>query len=58
VYPEGEPVAVDHSPEGVEWVTPVTKFNRQTDAVVIGYAGNEPAMDWAYGDVCPVVPVQ
>jgi hypothetical protein len=25
---------------------PVTGFNRQTDAVTIGYAGNEPAMDW------------
>jgi hypothetical protein len=43
--------------EGVEWVTPVTEFNRQTDAVTIGYAGNEPAMDWAYGDVCLVVRV-
>jgi hypothetical protein len=43
--------------EGVEWVTPVTEFNRQTDAVTIGYAGNEPAMEWAYGDVCLVVRV-
>ena len=61
VYREGERIEMDpldHSPpEGVEWVTPVTKFNRQTDAVVIGYAGNEPAMDWAYGDVCLVVRV-
>jgi 2OG-Fe(II) oxygenase superfamily len=57
VCPEGERIAVDHSPEGVEWVTPVTKFNRQKDAVVIGYAGNEPAMEWAYGDVCLIVRV-
>jgi hypothetical protein len=57
VYPEGEPVAVDDSPEGVEWVTPVTKFNRQEDAVIIGYMGNEPGMEWAYGDVCLVVRV-
>jgi hypothetical protein len=41
--------------EGIEWVTPVTEFNRQTDPVVMGYAGNKPAMDWAYGDVCLVV---
>jgi hypothetical protein len=58
VYPEGETVEVDHTPpEGLEWVTPATKFNRQTDAIVIGYAGNEPAMDWAYGDVILVVRV-
>jgi hypothetical protein len=44
-------------PEGVEWVTPATQFNCQKDAVVIGYAGNEPAMDWALGDVCLVVRV-
>ena len=35
----------------------MTEFNRQTDAYVIGYAGNEPEMDWAYGDVCLVVRV-
>ena len=62
VHPEGVPISyypymeVD-VPEGVEWVTPVTEFNRKSDAVVIGYAGNEPAMDWAYGDVCLVVRV-
>jgi hypothetical protein len=57
VYSESDRRAVDHCPEGVEWVTPVTEFNRLTDAVVIGYAGNDPAMDWAYGDVCLVVRV-
>jgi hypothetical protein len=57
VYPEGEQIMVGNSPEGVEWVTPVTKFNRQADAVVIGYAGNEPGMEWAYGDVSLVVRV-
>jgi 2OG-Fe(II) oxygenase superfamily len=62
VHPEGAPIVDDpylevDIPEGVEWVTPVTEFNRQTEAVVIGYAGNEPAMDFAYGDVCLVVRV-
>ena len=41
--------------EGVEWITLVTELNRQTDPVIIWYAGNQPAMEWAYGDVCPVV---
>jgi hypothetical protein len=49
------PVENDHFPdvdfrEIMEWVTPVTESNRQTDAVVGGYAGNEPGMDWEYGD--------
>jgi hypothetical protein len=63
VHPEGAPIAyeVDISEgvewEGLEWVTPVTELNRQTDVVLIGYAGNEPAMEWAYGDVCLVVRV-
>lgn len=35
----------------------MTELNRQTDVVLIGYAGNEPAMEWAYGDVCLVVRV-
>ena len=53
-YPEGGQIENDRFSEadireGVEWVTPVTEFNRQTDAVTIGYAGNEPAVDWAYG---------
>jgi hypothetical protein len=61
-HPEGVPIENDLFPmedfrEAMEWVTPVTKFNRQTDAVARGYAGNEPAMDWAYGDVCLVVRV-
>jgi len=61
-HPEGVEIENDPFPEadileGVEWVTPVTEFNRQTDAVFIGYAGNEPAMDWAYDDVCLVVRV-
>ena len=59
-HPEGTQFETDLFPEmgvreGVEWVTPVTEFNRQSDAVTRGYAGNEPAMEWAYGDVCLVV---
>jgi hypothetical protein len=59
-HPEGAQIENDLFPEadireGVECVTPVTEFNRQTDAVT--YAGNEPTMDWAYGDVCLVVRV-
>ena len=64
VYPEGEGVLLPRDlfveadiPENLEWVTPVTQFNRKSDPVIIGYAGNEPAMDWAYGDVCLVVRV-
>jgi hypothetical protein len=61
-HPEGAWIENDLFPEGdfregVEWVTPVTEFNRQTDVVTIGYAGNEPGMDWAYGDICLVVRV-
>jgi hypothetical protein len=49
-HPEGTPEENDLFPEGdvregVEWVTPVTEFNRQTDPVTKGDAGNEPAMD-------------
>jgi len=60
VHSEGAPIADDpwlDIPEPVEWVTPRTKFNRQTDAVAIACAGNEPAMEWAYGDVCLIVRV-
>ncbi|KAF8493964.1 hypothetical protein F5888DRAFT_701539 [Russula emetica] len=57
VHPEGAPIGWDDISEGVEWVTPVTEFNRQKDAVTIGYAGDDPVMDWAYGDVCLVVRV-
>ena len=39
--------------EPVEWVTPLTWYNRQEGA----YAsyGNEPIVKWAYGDVCMIV---
>ena len=33
--------------EDIEWVTPMTAFNRQTDAFVTEWGGNE-----TYGDVC------
>lgn len=39
--------------EMVEWVTPVTVYNRQKGAYV--YLGNEASLDWAYGDVCMMV---
>lgn len=41
------------SPEHVDWVTPVTTFNRKTGAFAT--YGNEPSLDMAYGDVCLVV---
>jgi hypothetical protein len=43
--------------ELVEWVTPLTTYNRQTDAFATygtGY-GNESTLDWAYGDLCMIV---
>jgi hypothetical protein len=39
--------------EVVEWVTPVTVYNRQKGAYV--YLGNEASLGWAYGDVCMMV---
>ena len=39
--------------EQMEWVTPMTTFNRQED--VYPSYGNEPSLTWAYGDVCLVV---
>ena len=39
--------------ETVEWVTPVTVYNRQKEALV--YYGNDPSLRWAYGDVCMIV---
>jgi hypothetical protein len=39
--------------EMVEWVTPVTVYNRQKEAFVT--YGNEPSLNWAYGDVCMIV---
>lgn len=61
-HPAGGHIEDGHFPkedfgQGVEWVMPVTGFNRQTDPVALGYAGNEPAMVWAYGSVCLVVRV-
>jgi hypothetical protein len=40
-------------PEPVEWVTPLTTYNRQ-EAAFVSY-GNDPTLDWAYGDVCMIV---
>jgi hypothetical protein len=40
-------------PEPVEWVTPLTTYNRQEGA--FASYGNEPTLTWAYGDVCLVV---
>jgi hypothetical protein len=39
--------------EQVEWVTPVTEFNRQKSAFL--YYGNSSSLNWAYGDVCLIV---
>jgi hypothetical protein len=39
--------------EEVEWVTPLTPYNRHEGAFV-SY-GNEPTLNWAYGDVCMIV---
>lgn len=43
--------------EGIEWVTQVTELNRQADAIFRAHVGNEPEMEWVYGDVCLVVRV-
>jgi hypothetical protein len=34
--------------------TPMTVYNRQKEAFV-SYDGNEPSLNWAYGDVCMIV---
>jgi hypothetical protein len=39
--------------EPVEWVTPLTTYNRQEGA--FASYGNEPTLNWAYGDVCMIV---
>jgi hypothetical protein len=39
--------------EPVEWVTPLTNYTQREDA--FANYGNEPALTWAYGDVCMVV---
>jgi hypothetical protein len=39
--------------EPVEWVTPLTTYNRQKGA--FASYGNEPTLNWAYGDVCMIV---
>jgi hypothetical protein len=40
-------------PEPMEWVTPLTTYNRQEGAFATH--GNRPALNWAYGDVCMIV---
>jgi hypothetical protein len=40
-------------PEPVEWVTPLTTYNRREGA--FASYGNEPTLNWAYGDVCMIV---
>ena len=39
--------------ELVEWVTPLTTYNRQEGA--FASSGNEPSLNWVYGDVCMIV---
>jgi hypothetical protein len=39
--------------EQVEWITPVTEFNRQKSAYL--HYGNDSSVGWAYGDVCLIV---
>jgi hypothetical protein len=43
----------DERVERVEWVSPVTKFNRHRSA--FGTYGNEPSMDVVYADLCMFV---
>jgi hypothetical protein len=40
-------------PDHVDWVTPMTTFNRKAGAFVV--YGNEPSLGMAYVDVCMVV---
>jgi hypothetical protein len=52
VFQEGweiDPVGYEN-PEKVEWVTPVTTFNRQKGSYVT--YGNEPSVEMAYADLC------
>ena len=39
------------NPEKIEWVTPVTTFNRQKGTYTATY-GNEPSVEVAYADLC------
>jgi hypothetical protein len=41
--------------ETVEWVTPMTVYNRQKEAFVSYDDGNELSLNWAYGNVCMIV---
>jgi hypothetical protein len=41
------------NPEPVEWVTPLTTYNRKQDAFTT--YGDEATLSWAYGDVCMIV---
>jgi hypothetical protein len=53
---EGDEIESDPqfgTPEQIEWVTPVSEFNRQKDGF-ISY-GNDASLTWVYGDVCLVV---
>jgi len=50
---EYSPYETPEHREQVEWVTPVTEFNRRKDAFLC--YGNEASLEWAYGDVCLVV---
>jgi hypothetical protein len=43
----------DRDFELVVWVTPLTTYNRQEGT--FASHGNEPALSWAYGDICMVV---
>ena len=39
--------------ELVEWVTPLTTYNRQE--IAFASYGNKPSLNWVYGDVCMIV---
>ena len=48
---QDDPDSMDAEP--VTFVTPMTTYNRQGDA--FASYGNEPMLNWAYGDVCMIV---
>jgi hypothetical protein len=53
VHQEDGDVSDLKNPEPVEWVTPLTTYNRKQDAFAT--YGNQAALSWVYGDVCMIV---